>query len=130
MPVNAHSQIQARAYFLALSQAVTVLTSISYAGVRQECLIRAKINSTTPTSPHAAWFNKVPIILRFDNSIDSQSPTCCLVFTGSSSTQSYIGVAERLEQQNSLRSAHVQPKLERPACNESEHCKMFCLSFI
>lgn len=72
----------------------------------QTSIIRAKITSTMPASPHIAWPKKV----RVDYSIDQQNHTYCPVFTGTVQT-SCIGVGESLEQQNSLRTAHGQPKL-------------------
>lgn len=65
--------------------------------------MRPKIKMTMSASPRIAWAKEV----RFDYSIDhTYSP----VFTGPVKT-SCTGVGECLEQQNSLRSAHGQPKL-------------------
>lgn len=105
MHVNVHSQTHNSMCYPALPLADTILTSSHYVSQRRT-FTRAKINRTMSASPHIAWLKKV----RFDYSIDQQNDTYCPVFTGPVKT-SCIGLGECLEQQNSLRSEHGQPKL-------------------
>lgn len=105
MHMNVHSQTHTSVCYPALPQEDTILTSSHYIS-QKRALIRAKINRTISASPHIDW----PKEVRFDYSVDQQNHTYFPVFTGPVKT-SCIGVSECLEQQNSLRSAHGQPKL-------------------